>query len=141
MAKPTPVRNVLPADIEEFKRMLEVKREKGVVYDRRGKRRWEDLVFIRIFAEFQESGWLARLSPSELKVLISLSLRMDEKRKAYPAVARIAGDTGYSSRQVIRTLHRLEERGLICRKRRRDSSKKYRSNLYTVLPGWIRGIE
>ena len=141
MAKPTPVRNVLPADIEEFKRMLEVKREKGVVYDRRGKRRWEDLVFIRIFAEFQESGWLARLSPSELKVLISLSLRMDERRKAYPSVEKIARDTGYSARQVIRTLQQLEKRGLVSRQKRRDSSKKYRSNLYTVLPGWIRGIE
>ena len=141
MAKPTAVRNVLPGDIEEFKRMLEVKREKGIVYDQRGERRWEDQVFVRIFAEFQESGWLARLSPSELKVLISLSLRMDDKRKAYPSVARIARDTGYSDRQVIRTLQRLDKRGLISRKKRRDSSKKYRSNLYTILPGWIRGIE
>jgi DNA-binding MarR family transcriptional regulator len=132
---------MLPTDIQELKRMLEVKREKGVVYDRRGKRRWEDLVFVRIFAEFQESGWLARLSPSELKVLISLSLRMDEKRKAYPSVERIARDTGYSARQVIRTLQQLEKRGLISRKKRRDSSKRYRSNLYTILPGWIRGIE
>ena len=141
MAKPTAVRNVLPGDIEEFKRMLEVKREKGIVYDQRGERRWEDQVFVRIFAEFQESGWLARLSPSELKVLISLSLRMDERRKAYPSVARIARDTGYSDRQVIRTLHKLDKRGLISRKKRRDSNKKYRSNLYTILPGWIRGIE
>ena len=141
MTKPTAVGSLLPSDIEDFKRMLEVKREKGIVYDRRGKRRWEDQVFVRIFAEFQESGWLARLSPSELKVLISLSLRMDDKRKAYPSVARIAHDTGYSDRQVIRTLQQLEKRGLISRKKRRDSRKKYRSNLYTILPGWIKGIE
>ena len=140
MSEPTKIKNLLPEDLEELKSIFEVKREKGIVYDRKGERRWEDKVFIRIFADFQESGWLAKLSPAELKVLISLSLRMDEKRKAYPSIAKIARDTGHSERQVIRTLRKLEVRGLINREKRRDSGKRYKNNLYTILPGWIKGI-
>jgi DNA-binding transcriptional ArsR family regulator len=141
MSEPTKVKDLLPEDIQELKRIFEVKRERGVVYDERGERGWEDKVFIRIFAEFQESGWLARLSSSELKVLISLALRMDEERQAYPSIARIAHDTGYSERQVIRTLRKLEEKQLVSREKRRDGDKRYKNNLYTILPHWIRGVE
>jgi len=81
MSKPTKIGNLIPENIEELRKIFEVKREKGVVYNDRGERSWED------------------------KILISLALRMDEKRKAYPSVARIAQDTGYSARQVIRTLN------------------------------------
>lgn len=141
MSEPTRVDDVLPEDVDQLRRILEVKRERGVAYSREGKRRWEDRVFVRIFAEFQESGWLARLSPSELKVLISLALRMDEKRQAYPSIDRIAHDTGYSDRQVIRTLKKLEKRKLISKEKRRDGGKRYKNNLYTVLPDWIRGVD
>ena len=44
---------------------------------------------------------------------IERAIRMDDERKAYPSIARIAHDTGYSERQVIRTLKKLEGRELI----------------------------
>jgi DNA-binding MarR family transcriptional regulator len=84
---------------------------------------------------------LACLSSSELKVLISLALRMDENRQAYPAIGRIAHDTGYSERQVIRTLKKLEKRKSVTKEKRGDSGKRYKNNLYTVLPNWIRGVD
>ena len=139
MENPTPIKELLPKGKFELDKAFEVKRERGVVYDRRGKRRWEETVFIRIFAEFQESGWLAKLSPAELKILISLSLRMDENRRTYPSIERLAHDTGYSGRQVIRTLQRLEQRGLVSKESRRNQSKQFDNNLYTVLPDWIKG--
>jgi len=74
----TGIDKVLPENVEDLKRIFEVKRERGIVYDPDGGRSWEDKVLVRIFAKFQESGWLARLSASELKVLISLALRTDE---------------------------------------------------------------
>ena len=141
VSEPTRIDKVLPENVEDLKRIFEVKRERGVVYDPDGGRTWEDKVFIRIFAKFQESGWLARLSASELKVLISLALRMDEKRQAFPSIARIAHDTGYSERQVIRTLKKLEKRNLVSKEKRRDSGKRYKNNLYTILPNWIRGVD
>jgi DNA-binding MarR family transcriptional regulator len=140
MAEPTKINNLLPKDREKLEKTFEVKREGGVVFDRQGKRRWEETVFIRIFAEFQESGWLAKLSPSELKVLISLALRMDEKRQTYPSIERLAHDTGYSDRQVIRTLQQLEERGLVSKVSRRSQDQRFENNLYTVLPDWIKGF-
>lgn len=140
MAEPTKINNLLPKDREKLERTFEVKREHGVVFDRRGKPRWEDTVFIRIFAEFQESGWLAKLSPSELKVLISLALRMDATRKTYPSIERLAHDTGYSDRQVIRTLQQLEARGLVSKENRRKQGQRFENNLYTVLPNWIKGF-
>ena len=141
MKEPKRIDSMLPEDVDELKKIFEVKRERGVSYNRDGKRGWEDKVFVRIFAEFQESGWLARLSAAELKVLISLSLRMDERRQAYPSISRIAHDTGYSDRQVIRILKKLEERKLVSKEKRRDGDKKYKNNLYTILPDWIRGVE
>lgn len=141
MKEPKRIDSMLPEDVDELKKIFEVKRERGVAYNRDGKRGWEDKVFVRIFAEFQESGWLARLSAAELKVLISLSLRMDERRQAYPSISRIAHDTGYSDRQVIRILKKLEERKLVSKEKRRDGDKKYKNNLYTILPDWIRGVE
>ena len=141
MSEPTKIDKVLPENVEDLKRIFEVKRERGVVYDTDGERAWEDKVFIRIFAKFQESGWLARLSASELKVLISLALRMDEKRQAFPSISRIAHDTGYSDRQVIRTLKKLEKRQLVTKEKRRDSGKRYKNNLCTILPHWIKGVD
>lgn len=87
MGEPTKIDNLLPDDREALEKMFEVKREQGVTYDRRGERRWEEIIFIRIFAEFQELRWLARLGASELKVLISLGLRMDENRQTYPFIS------------------------------------------------------
>jgi DNA-binding transcriptional ArsR family regulator len=139
MGEPTKIDNLLPDDREALEKMFEVKREQGVTYDRRGERRWEEIIFIRIFAEFQESRWLAKLGASELKVLISLGLRMDENRQTYPSIERLAYDTGYSQRQVIRTLQKLEKRGLISKERRRSQAQQYDNNLYTVLPDWIKG--
>ena len=141
MAEPTKLKNLLPKDKEALAKTFEVKRERGVVYDQRGSRHWEEVIFIRIFAEFQETGWLAKLSPSELKVLISLALRMDENRQTYPSIERLAYDTGYSQRQVIRTLQKLEKRGLISKERRRGQAQRFDKNLYTVLPDWIKGIK
>lgn len=140
MGEPTRIKKLLPQDLKHLEKAFEVKREQGVVYDRRGERRWEDTVFIRIFAEFQESGWLAKLSPAELKVLISLALRMDEKRQTYPSIERLGHDTGYSQRQVIRTLQELEKRGLVSKETRRGQAQRFENNLYTVLPNWIKGF-
>lgn len=141
MNGPTKIKNLLPDDLKQLEKTFEVKREQGVVYDRRGERRWEDTIFIRIFAEFQESGWLAKLSPSELKILISLSLRMDENRQTYPSIERLAHDTGYSERQVIRTLQELEKRGLVSKESRRGQAQRFDNNIYTVLPDWIKGFK
>ena len=137
MENPTSIKELLPKELD---RAFEIKRERGVVYDRRGKRRWEETIFIRIFAEFQESGWLAKLSPAELKILISLSLRMDENRRSYPSIERLAHDTGYSDRQVIRTLQQLQKRGLVSKESRRGQGQRFENNLYTVLPDWIKGF-
>lgn len=140
MGEPTRIDNLLPKDQEELEKTFEIKRERGVVYDHRGRRRWEEVIYVRIFAEFQETGWLAKLSSSELKVLISLALRMDENRQTYPSIERLAYDTGYSERQVVRTLQRLEKRGLISKEKRRGQAQRFDNNLYTVLPDWIKGV-
>lgn len=66
---------------------------------------------------------------------------MGENRQAYPSIARVSHNTGYSERQVIRTLKKLEKRKSVTKEKRRGNDKRYGNNSYTVLPNWIRGVD
>jgi hypothetical protein len=49
---------VLPDNVRDPRRIVEVEREKGAVSDPNGGRSWEDKVSIKISAKCQERGWL-----------------------------------------------------------------------------------
>lgn len=131
----------LDKTLSELNESLEIKHEKGVAYDRKGKRRVEEKIFVRFFTGFRESGWLAKLRRAELAVLIALGLRMDVDRQCFPSILQLSRDTGYKRDAVILALQSLEKKGLISKEKRRTGRGKFKKNLYTVLPLWIKGIE
>lgn len=54
------------------------------------------------------------IDPNELLILLALSRYADEDGASiYPAIPRIAHDTGYSSKQVGRIIKKLRERGIL----------------------------
>ena len=136
MQKPETIKSVL-----ERHNPLEIKHERGITIDRKGARHWEDRVFIRLFSEFQEHGFLARLTGNELKVFLSLALRMNVERKAYPSQGRIAKDTGLGITTVKRCLASNNLKSLIDKVQEKNEYGKYKRNVYTILPGWVRGLK
>ena len=81
---------------------------------------------------FSGLRWALNQKPGSLSdrlVLIHLANRCDAADKCWPAVLRLAGETGLSRRSVQCALARLEKAGLIVRLQR-----KCKSNLYRLCP-------
>ena len=74
-----------------------------------------------------------RLDPGPKNVLMALCLRADTFGSCFPSQNKIAEDTGYSVRSVRRYIKKLEECGLIEKKRRQKGYIR-RSDSYTIQP-------
>lgn len=127
--------------IKELNKSLEIKHERGVSYDADGKRRSQNDIFIRFYKPFVMNGWLKKLRGPELSVFMAVAFYMDFKKESYPSIDQLARDTGYKRDAVMSALRELEKKGFISKDKRRKSDGKYRHNLYTVLPDWIKGVE
>jgi hypothetical protein len=59
----------------------------------------------------------AKLSATDWEVLHAIALHADKDGRAFPSMARIAAIIGITRNNVPRSIARLEERGLLRRKR------------------------
>jgi hypothetical protein len=127
--------------LKELNKSLEIKHERGVEYSSDGNRKSQEDIFIRFYKPFVLNGWLKKLRGAELSVFMAVAFYMDFRRISYPSIDQLARDTGYKRDAVMTALKGLERKGLINRDKRRTNSGKYKQNLYTVLPDWIKGVE
>ena len=65
-----------------------------------------------------------KLPEGEYAVLLLLSTRCDGDYKCFPGIRSIAATLRRNERTIIRRLNRLEERGLIHKKRRPNPSEE-----------------
>lgn len=70
---------------------------------------------------------------TEKHVLTTLAWNADDDCKCWPSYDDLAQACGYSKRAVIRTVKRLEERGLIHKERRNRKDGRNESNCFTIL--------
>lgn len=68
-------------------------------------------LFIKVSTKFLQQ--LKNLGDSDLKILLSLALRVNGDGKAWPSIAGIATDSGKSRSTVMRCLKHLEDKHLI----------------------------
>lgn len=127
--------------LKDLNKSLEIKHERGVEYDSEGKRKSQDEIFIRFYKPFVLNGWMKKLRGAELSVFMAIAFYMDFERKSFPSIDQLTRDTGYKRDSVMTALKGLEKKALISRDKRRTNSGKYKQNLYTVLPDWVKGVE
>ena len=92
----------------------------------------KDRNFFKIPWAIIDSGLLARIKPSEVKVYLALSRHADYKTgRAFPSIALICKLSGMNKNVVCRATERLEYFGVI-EKYRAPKAFKYK-NVYRVL--------
>lgn len=92
----------------------------------------KDWNFFKIPQAIIDSGLLARMKPSEIKVYLAISRHADYKTgRAFPSIALICKFSGMNKNVVCRATERLEYFGVI-EKYRAPKAFKYK-NVYRVL--------
>ena len=84
-------------------RVLEVKVEKSL--DLLAKR-WDESVFIKLYASMRTSGLLARLSDSNFRTLVALATFMNAEGQCYPSQNALAVALGVTQPAVAKRLKR-----------------------------------
>ena len=116
-------------------RVLEVKVEKSL--DLLAKR-WDESVFIKLYASMRTSGLLARLSDSNFRTLVALATFMNAEGQCYPSQNALAVALGVTQPAVAKRLKRLaafrwQDRPLVTTHKVRRKDGKYENTVYTVL--------
>ena len=90
-------------------------------------------IFVKLAVTFRDT-MLAKLKGPPLSVFLCVALHCNQEMEAWPSIATIARETGYSKQAVIEATRTLtEELHLLERETRKTDSGDPDSNLYRVV--------